>query len=843
MLLAAVLFSGRGWLLPAAGFVAVSVWLLWWSYRHAPATPGLRAACVTLKLIGLLALAACLLEPLWSRERAKPGANFFVILADNSQGMAIKDAGATKSRGENLRGIVTGDQTTWQAALDENFQVRRYLFDSRLQSTRDFAELNFDGRATSLNSALQTLRERYHGQPLAGVLVLSDGNATDLAGAAPETTGLPPVFPIVIGTDDPVKDIAVQKFAASQTAFEDAPVTMQAEVSSAGYEGATLVAQLWELPQPPAASPPSPLGGERAGVRGEANTNAALLLAPVRTNAPPPVVATLIARLSQIAPRDGATANFRFQVKPTHPGLCFYQLRVAALDELPALADPARSTEATLANNTRTLVVDRGRGPYRVLYVAGRPNWEFKFMNRAVFEDDQMQLVGLFRVARREAKFEFRGRQGESSNPLFRGFGNQSKEEIERYDQPVFRTINAPDEDEWRRLGQGFPKLPEDLYKYHAIVLDDLEAEFFTADQQALIQKFVSERGGGFLMLGGAESFKEGKFHRTPIGDLLPVYLDAPPDTKAPGELRLSLTREGWLQPWARLRNNEPDERARLDDVAPFGVLNKVRGIKPGASVIATVTDPDKTEHPALAVQRFGGGRVGALLVGDIWHWGFKDEANHRDMDKAWRQLMRWLVADVPAHLAVQVEPKPGDADQSVLLRVRARDKKFQPQENATVVLQIRPVGQSTNAAAARPAALATNAIRITAEPSATEPGVYEASYVPRETGGYAASAILSDQAGLELGRAEAGWTSDPAAEEFRSLKPNRALLETLAKQTRGEILKASDLDAFAKSLPNRAVPITENFTSPLWHQTTVFLFALACFVAEWGLRRWRGMA
>ena len=70
-------------------------------------------------LIGLLALAACLLEPLWSRERAKPGANFFVILADNSQGMAIKDRGAARSRGEMLRGIVTGDETKWQSKLGE----------------------------------------------------------------------------------------------------------------------------------------------------------------------------------------------------------------------------------------------------------------------------------------------------------------------------------------------------------------------------------------------------------------------------------------------------------------------------------------------------------------------------------------------------------------------------------------------------------------------------------------------------------------------------------------------------------------------------------------------------
>ena len=69
------------------------------------------------------------------------------------------------------------------------------------------------------------------------------------------------------------------------------------------------------------------------------------------------------------------------------------------------------------------------------------------------------------------------------------------------------------------------------------------------------------------------------------------------------------------------------------------------------------------------------------------------------------------------------------------------------------------------------------------------------------------------------------------------------ALLEAIAKGTGGEVVSARQLTDFAKSLPNRKAPITESWTSPLWHQTGVFLFALACFVAEWGLRRKRGLA
>jgi hypothetical protein len=53
-------------------------------------------------------------------------------------------------------------------------------------------------------------------------------------------------------------------------------------------------------------------------------------------------------------------------------------------------------------------------------------------------------------------------------------------------------------------------------------------------------------------------------------------------------------------------------------------------------------------------------------------------------------------------------------------------------------------------------------------------------------------------------------------------------------------------LDKFARSLPHREVPITETWVRPLWDlpgiQPAIFLFALACFIAEWALRRWKGI-
>ena len=68
----------------------------------------------------------------------------------------------------------------------------------------------------------------------------------------------------------------------------------------------------------------------------------------------------------------------------------------------------------------------------------------------------------------------------------------------------------------------------------------------------------------GFLMLGGAESFRQGNYAGTPIASLLPVYLDRPVTAKLPGEFKLTLTHEGWLEPWVRLRPVESEEQTRM---------------------------------------------------------------------------------------------------------------------------------------------------------------------------------------------------------------------------------------------------------------------------------------
>jgi uncharacterized membrane protein len=803
--LATIVLSGKSWLVPCVIALAALATALIWAGRRSVVERWVSVVCGALKLAGAAALAACLLEPLWVTQRARPGANVFALVADNSQSLQLKDNGQPLSRGELLRRQLVADPQGWQTAMEQNFQVRRYTFDSRLQSSRDFTDLNFDGRASALDGALRTAIERWRGQPVAGVLLFTDGNATDLPGDLPPLDGCPPIFPVVLGTDSGLRDISVDKVAVSQTAFEDAPVTIQAAVAAHGFGGADIRAQLTEI-----AVKPALLG-----------TNDAAPIAPDVL-----AVSNTVASLNQRASDNDSQLNFRFQIQPDKPGIHFYQLDARS---------SAGLSEATLVNNRRMVVVDRGQQPFRILCVAGRPDWEYKFLNRALQEDPQVQMVTLMRIARREPKFDFKGRAGEASNPLFRGFGAATNEETARYDQPVMVRLNTRDEFELRG---GFPKTAEELFKYQAVILDRVEADFFTHEQMLLLQRFVAERGGGFLMLGGAETFREGGYAETAIASMLPVYLDRPAEVHLPSMFKLALTREGWLQPWTRLRATEADEQLRLAAMPPFEVLNPIREAKSGASVLATVSDPDNRTYPALVVQRFGSGSVAALMVGDLWRWGFQDEAMQKDLGKSWRQLVRWLVSDVPARVTVEAESTDDPAQVRII--VKARDEEFKPLDNAAVRLTIRPVhllapsGQSSNAPA--------SALELPADLSASEPGTYEASYVMRDAGAYSVDTVVTQPDGKIAGRAEAGWTADPAVDEFRSLKPNRALLETIARRTGGEIVPMEDLRKFVRSLPHRAAPITETASEPLWRQPAVFLFALACFLADWGIRRWKGL-
>ena len=95
------------------------------------------------------------------------------------------------------------------------------------------------------------------------------------------------------------------------------------------------------------------------------------------------------------------------------------------------------------------------RGAAADLYVEGEPRWEFKFIRRAEAEDKGVQIVSMLRT---------------TENKIYR------------------QGITDPSE-----LADGFPTKAEDLFKYQAIIIGSVEAEYFTPVQQELAARVCGQ--------------------------------------------------------------------------------------------------------------------------------------------------------------------------------------------------------------------------------------------------------------------------------------------------------------------------------------------------------------
>ncbi|MCP5550983.1 MAG: VWA domain-containing protein [Akkermansiaceae bacterium] len=78
------------------------------------------------------------------------------------------------------------------------------------------------------------------------------------------------------------------------------------------------------------------------------------------------------------------------------------------------------------------------------------------------------------------------------------------------------------------RSPEGLPESLQELAGYDGLVISDVPAHAIGEERMAVIRDYVDELGGGFVMIGGMNSFGVGGYYRTPIEEILPVKLKAP---------------------------------------------------------------------------------------------------------------------------------------------------------------------------------------------------------------------------------------------------------------------------------------------------------------------------
>ena len=479
---------------------------------------------------------------------------------------------------------------------------------------------------------------------------------------------------------------------------------------------------------------------------------------------------------------DGEAIPIRVRVPTTEAGARVLTFRIAP-----------QPGEMVAQNNTQQAIVNVSDRREKILYIEGEPRFEMRFLRDAVRDDKNLQVVTLQRLAK---------------------------------DQ--FRRFSVDDSLD---LVAGFPKTRDELFAYKGVILGSMEASYFTGDQLRMLADFVSERGGGLLALGGRRSLGEGGFAGTPVAEVLPVDLGGGPNDKAGylSELKVDVTIPGSMHAATQIAEAESTSAKRWKTMPPVTSVNRIGRARPGATVLLT-GEPTKggDRQIVLAYQRYGRGKAIVFPVQDSWQWQMLNDVGDVTFESYWRQLLRWLVSDVPSRVMVAAasdQAAPGDP---VGLNAEISDKTFLKVNNAEAVARVTsPSG---------------NVSEMPLEWSVTRDGEYKASFTPSEKGLYrvdvrarmGTDSIVSDPSYVASG---------DLSTEYFGAEMRAPLLKRIADETGGRFYTGDNVAQLAKDIVFTDAGNTVVDRKDLWDMPIVFLLILVLVTSEWGYRKLRGLA
>lgn len=483
------------------------------------------------------------------------------------------------------------------------------------------------------------------------------------------------------------------------------------------------------------------------------------------------------------AASDASTVRVRFTASEAGPRVFRFKVR-----PLPG--------EMVTQNNEREaliLVEDRQE---KILYFEGEPRFELKFIRRAVADDKNLQVVCLQRTA--ENKF-------------------------------LRLEVSDPEE-----LATGFPKTREELFRYRGVILGSVEASFFTYDQLRMIADFVSQRGGGFMMIGGRRSFSEGGYAGTPVADVLPVVMEERDgDEGEPffAELKVELTPFGKTHPVTQFADSVEENAARWEKLPVLSALNPVDRIKPGATALLVGSREDSSdEQVVLAFQRYGRGKSLALTVHDSWQWQMHADIALEDMthETLWRKLLRWLVSYVPGPVTITASKDRYAVREPVTLTAEVDDDTYLRVNDAEVVAEVKsPSGELMD---------------LPMEWTVDKDGEYRAGFIPEQRGLYEIR-VEAKRGDAVLGEATSYIQSTDLADEYFRAEMNASLLKRIAQDTGGRFYTVDTAAQLAEDMTYVKGGTSVLEEKDLWDMPALFLLLVALVGTEWGYRKARGLA
>ena len=715
--------------------------------RLAGWTVGRRATIHGLQLAAIAVLLTIIARPALEITRLVPGTNTVAMLVDTSASMALPAAaGAEQTRLAIAERLLEADL----AAAVGGTELARFRFDERLAPLAPTESVAAIGERSRLVDALTALASDYDPgagdarslQALAAIVALTDGaqNGGDGTDLRPLAAAGVPVHLVAIGPADVARDVELAEFALPRSVAPHTEVTARVVIRQP-------LAQPAELPR-------------EARLRIFAGES--LLAAETVTLAPGTRT---------------FTKNITFGSGPA-------DVKELTAEVVPTPDDPLPE------NNRRTRLMEAMADSHRVLYLEGEPRWEFKFIRRALSEDDGIELVTWLRTTPRKTY-----RQGVTDA---------------------------------QELADGFPATVEALFEYDLLILGSLPATALGDAQHQWLEDFVAHRGGSVLALAGREALAEGGWDVKPVARALPVALErrapeAPPAYRS-GEYAAQPAQDAAGRGIANLGGETAEERlANWRSLPPLADHHRLGRAKPGATVVLEARD-GSSGLPLLIVQPYGRGQSAVLATATTWRWQMRTPPTDQRHARFWRQLTRHLAASAPPRQRLAVE----SADGALHVRVALKDARFDAIQGAEVRARVTaPGGQAVDVPL-----LAAEDGTFAETVAAPAPGIYRVEVSPRASGRLAAPGSVEAGPGPRLAR-----VGEESPEHFGAAL-NEALLARIAEATGGQVWRPDALDGLRDAIAFGAAGVRERHRLPLWNAPFFFLLLVFLKCLEWLLRR-----
>ena len=728
------------WLL-GVGILAAAGLLFWHVRRNHGMLSGARPIAIWLLETALIALLLFLLwHPALSVATLRPQQNVVAVLVDDSRSMSIADESGTRlARAQSL---LNGGLLK---SLGDRFQVRLYKFGTDAQRIQKSLEIAGTAPATRIGNTLDRVMAESSSLPLGAIVLLTDGadnaGGIDLDTVAAIRRQRIPIHTVGLGREHAERDVEVVDALLAARALPQSRLTATVTLQSYGLSG----------------------NKARLSVRDAGK---------------------VLASQDVALKGDGAlqTEAITFNIGQAGP------------KTLEIGVDPVSGEENTL-NNKISRVVNVQASKPRILYFDGEPQWEYKFVRRAMDDNPEIVVFSMERTTQNKIY-----RQPCPAGGCPDGFKHDEKE-----------------------LEDGFPSKAEDLFAFQGLMLADVEAGYFTPAQQQLIHDFVDRRGGGLLFLGGRASLSDGGYASSSLSDLVPTKLPANKSTFHRDFSKVELAAAGRENILTRLDDNPERNVQRWKEIPMVADYQEVGEPKPGATTLLSVTPQSRSAMPLLVTEPYGRGRTAVFATSGSWRW--KMWMAHEDKTHAtfWQQMFRYLVTDAPSQVTATT-PKTVLADDTrVPIRVEVRDKEYKPLSTARVQARfLAPDGSSST---------------LELSPRPLEEGVYTGEWTAEKPGSYVVE-MLAGEEQQEVGRDVLAFRrEDGVAENFHTGQ-NRELLQKLSDQTGGKYYTSADASKLPNEISYSEAGITSRETRDLWDMPVIFLLALGIRASEWTLRR-----